>query len=83
VTCGFQMSNICNPTRDIAYFSVLSLDVAERKSWLLQLLTYYYEELIRLGIEGYTIEMILADIPMWLCWPLLMDIATGADSRSH
>jgi hypothetical protein len=36
VLCDFQLSNVCNPTRDIACFAVLNIDVAERRAWLLQ-----------------------------------------------
>lgn len=81
VTCDFQLSTVCNPTRDIASFAVLNLDVAERRSWLTQLLTYYYEELAINGITEYPINRMLEDIPKWLCWPLLMDMACANGLR--
>lgn len=48
---------------------------------LAQLLTYYTQELIAQGVTEYGVDDILADIPKWLCWPMLMDVACANNLR--
>ncbi|GMH61604.1 hypothetical protein TrLO_g9913 [Triparma laevis f. longispina] len=81
ITCDFQLSTICNPCRDVVGFLILNLGSENRKLWFRQLCAVYREELSRNGVVGYSEEQMMCDFPVWLLWPLLMDIACAHQLR--
>ena len=81
-TCDFQLSTICNPARDVAYFFIVNLSPKDRREWMRELGSIYLEALSRNGVEGYTMGRLMSDLRTWVLWPLIMDIACGSDLLS-
>ena len=80
--CDFQLSTICNPARDLAYFLVCNLSPSDRRLWSGDLGAIYREAPKRNGVEDNKEGRMIQDVRLWVLLPLIMDIACVGDLRA-
>ncbi len=57
----WQTASVGSPARDLAYFLGTCLDVEQRRAAEWELVTYYHEQLLSRGVEGYDLEQCFYD----------------------